>query len=76
MKNTHETQSTEEYVYEEGKIYSPIEDLQRIESGGAYNKDSLDISKQPKGIRYIGYFIIGFIVITFLLITAIYIFFN
>ncbi len=65
-KKIHETQSTIQDVNEEDKIYSPIENLQNIESGGPLNKKGLDLDSQPKGIRYIGYFIIASVVITFL----------
>lgn len=75
IKKTHETQSEDSNVHDETKIYSPIENLQKIENGGAYNKKSLDLDSQPKGIRYIGYFIVGFIAITFLLIIGVSIFY-
>lgn len=52
--------------HEEDKLYTPIENLQKIEGGGALNRDSLDLDTLPKGIRWIGYVIIGFFVLTIL----------
>ena len=68
IKKIHETQTTNKNVNGENKIYSPIEDLQNIESGGPLNKEGLDLDSQPKGIKYIGYFIVGSVVITFLFV--------
>jgi len=61
IKETHETQSTEQYKSDvnDEKLYTPIEDLQRIEAGGVYNRNSFDTSKFPKRIRYLGYFLFG-----------------
>ncbi|WP_442599660.1 hypothetical protein [Neobacillus sp. D3-1R] len=65
MKKIHETQSSESYKnVEEDKLYTPIEDYQRIEAGGVYKKNHIKLSTLPKGIRYIGYVLIGFTVIT------------
>ncbi|MDF2904593.1 MAG: hypothetical protein K0S25_2231 [Bacillus sp. (in: firmicutes)] len=69
IKQTHESQSTEEFHnLEEDKLFTPIEDLQRIEAGGVYKKENLNLSTLPKGIRYIGYTIIGFTVLTVILV--------
>lgn len=68
IKKIHETQTTYTNADKEGKIYSKIEDLQNIESGGPLNKEGLDLDSQPKGIKYIGYFIVGSVVITFLFV--------
>lgn len=58
IKETHETQSTKQFKTDvnDEKLYTPIEDLQRIEAGGVYNRNSFDTSKFPKRIRYLGYF--------------------
>ena len=50
--------------HEEDKLYTPIEDLQKIEGGGVLNRDSLNLDTLPKGIRWIGYVIIGFSFLT------------
>jgi hypothetical protein len=64
LKKLHESQSTKDpNHFEEDQIYSPIEDLQKIE-GGNYKNGIPKLSKMPKGIRFIGYFIIGFFVVT------------
>ncbi|MDP4083342.1 MAG: hypothetical protein Q8934_01875 [Bacillota bacterium] len=65
MKKTHETQTTKiHHQTNDDELYSPIEDLQKITLGGIPKKSSFQLSTLPKGIRYIGYFIIGFSVIT------------
>jgi len=68
IKKIHETQTRNTNANGQNRIYSPIEDLQNIESGGPLNKESLDLESQPKGIKYIGYFIVGSVVITFLFV--------
>lgn len=61
MEKIHETQPTETiHNPESDQLYTPIENLQRIEGGGVYKRNSLKLKTLPKGIRYIGYFIIGF----------------
>jgi hypothetical protein len=64
VKDIHETQPDEEYRRSDDEIYTPVEDLQRIEAGGIYKRENLKLSTLPLGIRIIGYFIIGFIAIT------------
>jgi hypothetical protein len=54
-------------------VYSPIEDLQRIEGSGAYK--NADLNSMPKGIRYIGYFMIGFLTLFLLAAIIINLFF-
>lgn len=64
LKDTHETQSTEQfYNREEDKLFTPIEDLQKIEAGGVY-KRNVNFNTLPKGIKIIGYFLIGFFIVT------------
>lgn len=68
MDKIHETQPVDNYKnVEEDQLYTPLEDLQRIEAGGVFKKNNLNLSTLPKGIRYIGYIIIGFTVITSIL---------
>ena len=74
MKKIHETQSEDRAIHDETTLYSPIENLQKIENGGAYSKKSLQLDSQPRAIRYIGYFIVGFIVLSFLFIVGIALF--
>jgi len=69
MNKIHETQSTEEVDQPESDyLYTPVPDLQRIEGGGVYKRNSLKLNRLPKGIRSIGYFIVGFSIISFALI--------
>ncbi|GGI11731.1 hypothetical protein [Gottfriedia solisilvae] len=64
-KKTHETESTDSKVnVDDHEIYSPIEDLQRIEGVGPLKRNSLDLDKQPKAIKFIGYFFIAFVLIS------------
>ncbi|WP_223589272.1 hypothetical protein [Neobacillus bataviensis] len=68
MEKTHETQSSEAYKeIDDNKLYTPIEDLQKITAGGVYKRNSLKLKSLPKGIRYIGYFIMGFCILTFVI---------
>jgi hypothetical protein len=65
MKKVHESQSTETFNDTEvDQLYTPLDDLQKIEAGGVYKRNNLNLKTLPKGIRWIGYFIIGFILIT------------
>jgi hypothetical protein len=50
MKEMHETQSTEPLYHDDNNVFTPIEDLQRIE-GGVWNRKSFRLDLQPKGIR-------------------------
>jgi len=69
MKKTHETESTDIKVnVDDQEIFSPIEDLQRIEGVGPLKRNSLDLDKQPKAIRLIGYFFIAFVLISSLFV--------
>ena len=77
MKRTHETESTENNVYvDEHKVYSPTEDLQKIEGVSPLYRNSLDLSRKPKPIRLIGYFFIAFIVISTLVVLIANLFSN
>lgn len=61
----HETQSTEEYnPNESDKVYTPLEDIQRIEGGTIYKRQNVRFGSLPKGIRYIGYFMVGFLAVS------------
>lgn len=65
MTRTHETEISDGKVnMEEQKIYSPIEDLQKLEGVSPLNRNSLDLENKPKAIKMIGYFIIAFIVVS------------
>ncbi|MGE7216715.1 hypothetical protein ACQKJC_09460 [Priestia koreensis] len=60
MKEMIETKSTAELDLKATPTSSPIEEYQRIASGGPLNKERIkDIGSLPKGIRYLGYFLIG-----------------
>jgi hypothetical protein len=75
LKRLHETQPTKDPIHlEEDQVYSPIEDLQNI-TGGSYKNGLPQLSHMPKGIRFIGYFIIGFFVIVGLFAIIINLFF-
>jgi hypothetical protein len=77
MKRSHETEITDGKVYvEEHKIYSPIEDLQKIEGVSPLQRNSLDLENKPKAIRFIGYFIIVFIVVSILFVIIANLFYN
>lgn len=67
IKKTHETQSTEKFSTDvnDQELYTPIENLQKIEAGGVYKRDSFNVSRFPKGIRYLSYFLIGAMVLMF-----------
>ncbi|MDN3018307.1 hypothetical protein PH210_19190 [Paenibacillus sp. BSR1-1] len=68
MEKTHETQSSEALKeINDNKLYTPIEELQKITAGGVYKRKSFKLSSMPKGIRYIGYAIIGFCILTFVI---------
>ncbi|MGG0175960.1 hypothetical protein [Gottfriedia acidiceleris] len=77
MKRSHETEISDGKVnLEEHRIYSPIEDLQKIEGVSPLKRNSLDLDNKPKGIRFIGYFIIGFIVVSTLFVLIANLFYN
>lgn len=77
MKKTHETQSTNsKVIVDDDKIYSPIEDLQKLEGVSPLKRNSLDLDTLPKGIRFIGYFFIAFVVISTLVVLVINFLFN
>ncbi|MBU5210714.1 hypothetical protein [Heyndrickxia oleronia] len=73
IKNIHETQSTDQANtgWNEEDLYSPVENLQKIEAGGVIKRNSFDISKFPKGIRYLAYFLFSGIFIIILLVLII-----
>jgi hypothetical protein len=64
MKNIHETQPPEDNRLQDDEIYTPVEDLQKIEAGGTYKRKNLKMDTLPLGIRLIGYCIIFFIIVT------------
>ena len=77
MNKKHETENSDEKVYmDEHKIYSPIEDLQKIEGVSPLKRNSFDLDKKPKAIRFIGYLIISFIVLSALVILIANVFYN
>ena len=61
MKDIHETQSTNQQNQDDNndELYTPIADIQKIEAGGVFKRDSYDMNKFPKGIRLLGYFLFG-----------------
>lgn len=76
MEKTHETQSTEELnTVDDDKLYTPIEDWQKITAGGNFKRDSFNLTGFPKGIRFIGYFFIGFSMLSFVIMMILSIFF-
>ncbi|MDR7071574.1 hypothetical protein [Fictibacillus barbaricus] len=69
MKKIHETQSIRTNDTEEHKVYSPIENLQNIESGGPLNKKGLEnVSGLPKSIKFLGCVLIGLLGFSMLLV--------
>lgn len=74
MKKTHETQRDEELYNDDDDIYSPIEDLQRIENGGSFKRSSGNLEGQPVGIRIIGYVMIGFTMLMILSVIVLNVF--
>lgn len=77
MKRTHETEISDSKTYlDDHKIYSPIEDLQKIEGISPLNRTSLELENKPKAIRFIGYFIIAFIVLSTLLVLIANLYYN
>lgn len=69
MKQIHETEPKDSKVnMDDHEIYSSIEDLQRIEGVGPLKRNSLDLDKQPKAIKFLGYFFIAFILISILFV--------
>ncbi|PEJ57287.1 hypothetical protein CN692_14140 [Bacillus sp. AFS002410] len=69
MKKIYETQKPESKVMvDDDKIFSPIEDLQKMQGVIPFKRNSLELGKQPRAIRFIGYFFIGFIVISTLVL--------
>lgn len=68
MGKRHETEPSDAFKeIDDEKLYTPIEDLQKITAGGVYKRNSFKLNSLPKGIRYIGYFIIAFSILTFLI---------
>ncbi|WP_445613654.1 hypothetical protein [Geobacillus sp. YF-1] len=64
MKDLHETQATEEYPKtDDEQIFSPIEDFERIVTGGAWKRESLKVKSEPKWLRYFSYLILGFVIV-------------
>ncbi|KZZ84710.1 hypothetical protein [Bacillus sp. SJS] len=62
MKDTHETQLSNRYERDirNGKVFSPTEDLENIAGGGPLNNEGLEnVSRFPKGIKYMGYVLFG-----------------
>ncbi|WNB91031.1 hypothetical protein [Bacillus sp. NEB1478] len=78
MKKIHETQSSKRtFDEQEQKIYSPIENLQNIESGGSLNKKGLEnVSGLPKGIKLLGYVLFGLLGASMLLVMVLNFFEN
>jgi len=78
MKDIHETQSMNQQNInvKKDEVYTPIPELQKIEAGGVFKKNSYNVSKFPKGIRLIGYFLFGGLFIIFLLGIIFSIIFN
>lgn len=77
MKSTHETESAESKAYvDDHNVFSPIEDLQKIEGVTPLKKNSYDLNNKPKAIRFIGYFIIAFFVISALILFIANVFYN
>ncbi|MEH7454384.1 hypothetical protein [Gottfriedia acidiceleris] len=77
MTRTHETEISDGKVYiDEHKIYSPIEDLQKIEGFSPLKRNSLDLENKPKAIKIIGDFIFAFIVISTLIVLIAILFYN
>ncbi len=77
MKKTHETEISDGNIYlDDHKIYSPIEDLQKIDGMSPLNRTSLELENKPKAIRFIGYFIITFIILSTLLVLIANLFYN
>ncbi|MBB3908889.1 hypothetical protein GGQ95_003225 [Anoxybacillus rupiensis] len=64
IKDIHETQSMEKaHNTENDEIFSSIEDLQNIVSGGKLKRSSLNFKIYPKWIKYVGYFIVVSIIL-------------
>ncbi len=65
IKKIHETQSAEEFHnVGEDKLFTSIEDLQKIEAGRVFKGNIFHLSTLPKRIKYLGYFIFCFIIVT------------
>lgn len=64
MKDLHETQATEEHhKTDHDQIFSPIEDFEKIVTGGAWKRDSLNVKSAPKWLQYLSYLILGFVIV-------------
>ena len=63
IDKSHETQAPEQIPLEEDKVYTPLEDLQRAEGVGPFKRENITSGSLPRGIRYIGYFLIAGIVL-------------
>lgn len=60
MKETIGKKSTAGHDLGTAHTSSPIEEYQRIASGGPLNKEGIkNIGKFPQGIKYVGYFLFG-----------------
>ena len=59
----HETQRTEEIQQMDDRVFSPVEELDRIAAGGAMKREALDWRGFPRWIRYVGYIAFAFFVI-------------
>jgi hypothetical protein len=69
VKNIHETQDSKTNISDEQKIYSGIENLQNIESGGPFNKRGLEnMNGLPRGIKWLGYLLFGLLGISMILV--------
>ncbi len=69
MKKIHETQSIRTNDTAEAKVYSPIQNLQNIESGGPLNKKGLEnVSGLPKSIKILGCVLFGLLGLSMLLV--------
>ncbi|AOL33281.1 hypothetical protein BGM21_01275 [Geobacillus thermoleovorans] len=64
IKDIHETQSMEKpYNTENDEIFSSIEDLQNIVSGGKLKRNSFNFKTSPKWVKYLGYFVVASIIL-------------
>ncbi|WP_338780609.1 hypothetical protein [Metabacillus sp. FJAT-52054] len=62
MKDPHETLISKRYEPDirEGRVFSPTEELEHISGGGPLNIEGLEnVSRFPKGIKYLGYVLFG-----------------
>ncbi|AZB42290.1 hypothetical protein CEF21_08315 [Bacillus sp. FJAT-42376] len=60
MKQTHETQPSKSFDGTEDQVFSPVEDLQRMEGTSPLNKNAfVNASGLPKGVKVTGYILLG-----------------